>query len=114
MDALVRHSLPRPYEPRPRVHHLALAPEAFIAGLLHNLGVTQLKHPAGVSELISTAALPEQDMPALEATSPWAISVRAVLLKPAARDAGGGAAPPRADRAAKARGWRAGQPGNTL
>jgi HD-like signal output (HDOD) protein len=72
MDALVHHSLATAVaaEALARVHHPALAPEAFIAGLLHNLGVTvQLRlDPAGVSEMIEALrALPEQDMPALEA-----------------------------------------------
>jgi HD-like signal output (HDOD) protein len=72
MDALVRHSLATAVaaEALARIRHGSLAPEAFIAGLLHNLGVTvQLRlDPAGVGAMIDALqAMPERDIAALEA-----------------------------------------------
>ena len=72
MDALVRHSLATAVaaEALASIRHRPLAPEAFIAGLLHNLGVTvQLRlDPGGVRAMVDALrARPEQDIPALEA-----------------------------------------------
>jgi HD-like signal output (HDOD) protein len=72
MDALVRHSLATAVaaEALASIRHRPLAPEAFIAGLLHNLGVTvQLRlDPGGVRAMVNALrARPEQDILALEA-----------------------------------------------
>lgn len=72
MDALVRHSLATAVaaEMLARVRHRPLAADAFIAGLLHNLGIAvQLQvDPRGFRELIDALrATPEQGLPALEA-----------------------------------------------
>jgi HD-like signal output (HDOD) protein len=72
LDALVRHSLGTALaaEALARVRHRALAPEAFIAGLLHNLGVmVQLRlDPGGVGALIEVLRMaPQRDLSVLEA-----------------------------------------------
>lgn len=72
MDQLVRHSLATgtAAEALAKLRHAPIAPEAFIAGLLHNLGVAvQLRvDPAGMQRLVETlAARPDADLRAAEA-----------------------------------------------
>jgi HD-like signal output (HDOD) protein len=72
MDALVRHSLATAVaaESLARSRHPALAADAFIAGLLHNLGIAvQLQlDPHGCRELLDALrTMPERTLPELEA-----------------------------------------------
>jgi HD-like signal output (HDOD) protein len=72
MDALVHHSLGTAVaaETLARLRHRALAADAFIAGLLHNLGVAVQAQvdPRGLGELIDALrAAPERGLTALEA-----------------------------------------------
>ena len=72
LDALVRHSLATAVaaESLARIRHRALAPDAFISGLLHNLGVTlQLQvDPGGFRSLLEAlSAAPQGHLPELEA-----------------------------------------------
>lgn len=72
LDALVRHSLGTAVaaEALARSRRCALAPEAFIAGLLHNLGVmVQLRlDPGGVDAMLEALrTTPERDRSVLEA-----------------------------------------------
>jgi HD-like signal output (HDOD) protein len=71
-NALIRHSLATAVaaEALARIRHRSLAPEAFIAGLLHNFGITvQLRlDPGGVKAMIDALrAEPDRNLPALEA-----------------------------------------------
>jgi HD-like signal output (HDOD) protein len=71
MEAIVRHSLATAAaaEALARIGHRALAPEAFIAGLLHDFGVViQLRlNPRGITGLIAGASHAGADVASLEA-----------------------------------------------